>query len=157
MTRIYLSIIAVTCVLLACTKRPAPPAIPSPVDSVASVRLPPTFDLPKPRPVRIYREATPRPPVIVTFAKGSSTLSQADKARLGKLRLRKSITVTGYASKERGKRPAKIEAARNYALSMKRAQAVCAEIKVACTPIAGGETDMISSALDGNRIAGFIP
>ncbi len=156
MTRIYLSIIAVTCVLLACTKRTAPPAIPAPVDSVASVRLPPTFpDAPKP--VRIYRDMPPRPPVIVPFAKGSSALSQADKARLGKLRLRNPITVTGYASKERGKRPAKIEAARNYALSMKRAEAVCAEIKVACTPVAGGETDMISTALDGNRIAGFIP
>ncbi len=157
MTRIYLSIIAVMCVLLACTKRTAPPAIPAPVDSTASVRLPPTFpDAPK-RVQRIHRDIPPRPPVIVTFAKGSSTLSASDKARLGKLRLRKAVTVTGYASNERGQRTAKIEAARNYALSLKRAQAVCAEIKVACTPVAGGETDMISSALDGNRIAGFVP
>ncbi len=148
MTRIYLSIILAAC-LFACAKHPKPPVVTLDIPyPVTHERLPRTFP-PRPKPVPV--------PVIVTFAKGSYTLSSADSTRLATRRIRKAITVTGYASSERGNRPAKVEAARNYLLSLRRAQAVCAVLKAQCTAIAGGETDAISPLLDGNRIAGFIP
>lgn len=147
MTRIYLSVILACVIFSACTKQVAPTPVPLPYPEKTVVKA-------KPVHITIKREA---PPVIVTFAKGSSTLSPADTERLGKLRLRKPIQVTGYASNERGKRPSKVEAVNNYRLSLKRAQAVCAAIPGECTAIAGGETDAISATLDGNRIAGFVP
>ncbi len=150
MTRIYLAIITVAICFWACTKRPgnALPTVrevPAAIDSVRKVV--------KAHPVR---PATSRPPVIVMFAKGSATLSPADSLRLSRVR-GKAIRVTGYASSERGKRPGMVEAAHNYRLSLKRAQAVCKAVLVACTPVAGGETGAISTVLAGNRIAGFIP
>lgn len=138
--------------LFACTKHPAPTPVPLPYPEKAVVKV-------TPKPVRVHVAPVERAaiPVLVSFAKGSATLSPADVERLGKLHLRKAIQVTGYASNERGKRPGSIEAANNYRLSLKRAQAVCAAVHGECSAIAGGETDAISPLLDGNRIAGFVP
>ncbi len=154
MTRIFLAIITATVIIMACAKKPTPRLPPetilTPCKGIECVHV--AEKAPK-----AVREFKARAPVIVAFAKGSAVLSPADASRLSRMVRRKPIVVTGYASNERGQRPGRVEASRNYLLSLQRAQAVCAAVKAPCTPVAGGETDAISPLLDGNRIAGFIP
>ncbi len=105
MTRIYLSIIAVTCVLLACTKRTAPSAIvdPAPMADTIAVEAPKPIKAVKPPKVKAksVEAAIVAPSLIVYFGVNSASVgAKYDLTRIAKtLKANPMATVTieGFA------------------------------------------------------------